>query len=126
MKKVLVLVLALALGACAQFQKFQQVYTLATETTVPAQAVVVAANAFDAIEGTAAQYFVYCRTNLSTPACSADNRRTIIRTIRSGRAARNKLETYIAGNTPAPSVIYNTLIAAINTLQASAIQGVQK
>jgi len=122
MKKAIVLVLALALTDCAGLQT---VYKVATETTVSASTVVVAANAFDAIEGTATQYLNYCRGNLSVPACSADNRRTVIRAVRSGRAARNKLETYIAGGTPAPSVVYNVLITSINTLQTSAI-GAQK
>lgn len=115
------LVGAVALGGCAsELQKLQTVYHVVTETTVPPTTIIVAANSFDALEATATQYLTYCKANLSTSACSADNRRTVIKAVRAGRAARNQLETYVTSNTAAPSAIYNALVAAINTLSTSA------
>ena len=122
MKKFLLsaaLVAALSLGACApELAKVKQLYTIVTGTTVSPQAIVVVANAFDAIEGTATQYLIYCKANLSTPACGAANRRDVIKYVRVGRAARNQLETYLQQSSPAPSAIYNTLVAAVNALNA--------
>ena len=116
MKKLLILVLALSLGACANLKTAYQVIT---EASVSPTQIVVAANAFDALEGTATQYLVYCKANLATPVCSADNRRSIIEYVRSGRAARNQLETYISAGNAGPSRLYNTLITAINSLNSS-------
>src|SRR6266403_2033417 len=118
MKKLLILVLALSLGACANLKTAYQVIT---EASVSPTQIVVAANAFDALEGTATQYLVYCKANLSTPICSADNRRSVIKYVRSGRAARNQLETYVAAGNAGPSSLYNTLIAAINSLNLSPV-----
>jgi hypothetical protein len=115
------LVLGLALGGCAsELQKLKTVYSVVTDTTVSPSTIIVAANSFDALEATATQYLSYCKANLSTSACSADSRRTVIKAVRAGRAARNQLETYVTNNTAAPSAIYNTLVAAINTLSTSA------
>ncbi len=125
MKKLfVVLTLALSLGACANLKT---VYTMITEASVSPTQIIVAANAFDAIEGTATQYLVYCKANLATSACSADNRRSVIKYVRSGRAARNQLETYIASGSAGPSALYNTLITAINQLNLTpAAQGAPK
>src|SRR6266436_7253098 len=109
----LVLALALTLSACANLKTAYQVIT---EASVSPTQIIVAANAFDALEGTATQYLVYCKANLITTICSADNRRGVIKWVRTGRAARNQLETYIASNTTGPAAVYNTLIAAINQL----------
>jgi hypothetical protein len=119
---------SLALGGCAsELQKLKTVYSVVTETTVSPSTIIVASNSFDALEATATQYLTYCKANLSTSACSADNRRTVIKAVRAGRAARNQLETYVTNNTAAPSAIYNTLVAAINALNISAAtSGVSK
>jgi hypothetical protein len=119
---------SLALGGCAsELQMLKTVYSVVTETTVSPSTIIVASNSFDALEATATQYLTYCKANLSTSACSADNRRTVIKAVRAGRAARNQLETYVTNNTAAPSAIYNTLVAAINALNISAAtSGVSK
>src|SRR6266446_4203788 len=57
---------------------------------------------------TATQYLVYCKANLTTAICSADNRRSVIKYVRSGRAARNQLETYVAAGNAGPAGLYNT------------------
>jgi len=109
----LILALALTLSACANLKT---VYQVITEASVSPTQIIVAANAFDALEGTATQYLVYCKSNLATPVCSANNRRSVIKYVRSGRAARNQLETYVTVGNAGPSGLYNTLIAAINQL----------
>ncbi len=109
----LILALTLSLGACANLKT---AYQIITEASISPTQIIVAANAFDALEGTATQYLVYCKSNLATPVCSADNRRSVIKYVRSGRAARNQLETYIASGNAGPAGLYNTLIAAINQL----------
>lgn len=121
MRKILVaLALAAALAGCAELQKLEQAFTFVTGTTVPPQAIVVAANTFDGLQGTATQYLIYCKANLAQPVCSAANRRSVIKYVRAGRAARNQLEGYITQNVAAPATIYNVLIAAITNLQQSA------
>ncbi len=118
MKKLLILALALTLGACANLKTAYQVIT---EASVSPTQIIVAANAFDALEGTATQYLVYCKANLATTICSADNRRSVIKYVRSGRAARNQLETYVAAGNAGPAGLYNTLIAAVNQLNLSPV-----
>jgi len=125
MKRFLVVfLLAFSIGACAQLRAIQTVYSIATEATVSPQTIIVAANSFDALQATATQYLIYCKTNLATPICVADNRRQVIKYVRVGRAARTQLETYIASGQAGPSALYNTLVAAINQLnQTPAAQG---
>lgn len=125
MKKIIsAVIIATSLAGCAgELSRLRAVYTIVTEATVSPQAVLVAANAFNAIEGTATQYLIYCKSNLSTSVCSASNRRGVIKYVRTGRAARNQLESSIETNSSAPSAIYNTLVAAINFLNSSPITG---
>ena len=119
MRKLLCIASFVVLAGCAQVTT---AYKLITDTTVTPAVLLTAANSFDILEGTATQYLVYCKTNLTTTACSASNRRTVIKYVRSGRAARNQAETYISSQTNAPSAIYNTLVAAINNLNTSPAQ----
>ena len=117
-KLLLVLTLSLSLSACANFSK---AYDIVTGATVSPQAVIVAANSFDAIEITATKYLrlkkcvnggpVICRD----PAIS----KQIIPAIRSGRIARDKLEQFLIDNPGqlGPSGLYNVLTASIDTLQ---------
>lgn len=122
MKKLL-LIAALALGGCAQLQG---VYTLATTATVPAGDVVIAANSFDALKGTAINYGRYCvAQKFPQPICSASNRRAVIKAVNGGTAARVQLEASINTGQPAIATVYNTLIAAVNALQASPINTVK-
>ncbi len=113
----LVGLMVLSLGACANLKT---VYTIITGASVSPAQIIIAANAFDASEGTATQYLVYCKANLTTTICSADNRRSVIKWVRFGRAARNQLETYVAAGNAGPAALYNTLITAINQLNLTA------
>lgn len=116
MRKLLhAIALVIALAGCSTLQTLQQV---AGTAVTPTQAL-VAANAFDAIESSATAYLVYCKANLATSACAAANRRSVIKYTRSGRAARNQIETYIQTSATIPAAIYNTLVAAVNNLKAT-------
>lgn len=116
MKKLLFgAVIALALGGCSTLQTLQQV---AGTAVTPTQAL-VAANAFDAAESGATAYLVYCKTNLTTAACSATNRRAVISYTRAGRAARNQIETAIQTSSSVPATVYNALVAAVTNLKAT-------
>lgn len=130
MKKIgLVFAIAAAvfLSACTgTLQKLETVYTLATTATVPANEVVVAANAFDALKATATNYGRYCLAqNFPKPVCSAANRRAVIKYVNAGTAARVQLEASITTGQPALSTVYNTLIAAVNSLNATPINTVK-
>lgn len=114
MKKI-ILLLALALGGCSTIQTLQQV---AGTAVTPTQAL-VASNAFDAAESAATAYLVYCKSNLTTAACTAGNRRSVIQYTRAGRAARNQIETAIQTSSTIPATVYNALVAAVTNLKAT-------
>ena len=123
MKRISAIAFALSLGACAQLNG---IYTLATTSSVPAGDVVIAANAFDVLKATAINYGNYCVTqHFPVPVCSKANRRAVIKAVNSGSAARVQLEASINTGQPAVSTVYNTLIAAVNSLQASPINTVK-
>ncbi len=79
---------------------------------------------------TATGYFRYCapfvnlsshRALVSAPVvCSDNNRRNVFKYVRSGTAARNQAETYLATGVSAPVAIYDTLVAAVNGLKSFA------
>lgn len=127
MKKFLAIsILALSLGACAQFQTalndIQNTYTYVTTTTVDPQQAAVVANAFDALKATAANYGQYCVTQkFPQPICSASNRRVVIKAINAGTAARIQIETAITSSQPVTGTLYNALVAAVQSLQSSVI-----
>ena len=111
MKKVLIgLVLALGLAGCN--------INLNPNVATP-QDVVIAANAFDAAEATAANYLTLplcgttakvCRTQaISIQVASA---------VRAGRVARDQLLADVKANNPAPVSLFQTLSATVSTLQA--------
>lgn len=122
MRKIGAILLALWLGGCAELQTLGAI----AGTTVSPQAIVIAADTFDALEGTAANYANYCRPRLVEPACSADNRRMVFRAVRAGRAARNSLEVYIDKGVSAPRATYDILITSIETIQRSPAKDVGK
>lgn len=119
MKKLL-LVGLLALGGCANLQNDLNVLS---GSSVTPQQVVVAGNAFDAVEATATTYLKLpgCPATTAVPVCrSAAAAVQIAAAIRTGRAARNAMEGFVnaAPGTPAPVSNYNTLMTAISTLQS--------
>ena len=116
MKKLLLIIpLALSLGACASLQT---AWSVVTGTTVSPTQIIVAANAFDAGEASATQYLLFCRATVPAPSyCALSTRQTVIKSVRAGRVARNQLEPYIVSGTAGPAAIYNTLIATVQSLQ---------
>lgn len=121
MKKfLLILPLALSLGACATFdQKIQTVWSVITSAAVTPQQIIVAGNAFDAVEASATQYLTYCSVNPALTACVLKTRQLVVAAVRAGRSARNQLEPYVTSGTAGPAAIYNTLTASITTLQTN-------
>jgi hypothetical protein len=116
MKRLLATIaICAALAGCQGLQLIQQ----AAGTAVTPTQALVAANAFDAAESGATGYLIYCKTNLANAACSADNRRAVIKYTRAGRAARNQIETYIQTSASIPTVLYNTLVAAVTNLKST-------
>ena len=110
------LIIILGLGGCAKDMALLQVAT----ATVPATVVVPAANSFDILKGTATNYARYCIANkMPAPVCSVSNRRAVVRFVRSGTAARNRLEESVVNGTPAAASVYNVLVAAVQGLQGT-------
>jgi len=123
MKKLLVvLALSLSLTGCASLETFQQVAT----ATVPASVVIPAANAFDILKAAATNYGRYCIQQKMAPSiCAADVRRVVIKAVRSGTGARNQMEASVATGQPALASIYNVLVSAVQSLQASTVVSAQ-
>lgn len=119
-------VLALGVGACSQMGSITGAVGVLQGAEVPATAVIVARNAFNAAEVAATAY-------MTLPRCSGSNgpvcrdpalRPQIDAAVRAGRAARNTLASLQrsnpGGNVPIAS--YNTLTSAtdvINNLTAA-------
>jgi hypothetical protein len=121
MKKfLLILPLALSLGACATFDKdIQTAWAVITSAAVTPQQIIIASNAFDAAEASTTQYLLYCKVNPALTVCAVKNRQLVIAAVRAGRSARTQLEPYVTSGTAGPAAIYNTLTASISTLQAN-------
>lgn len=125
-KVILCAIAALAVAGCAQLQnaisEVKGVYEYATTTTVTSGQAGIVANAYDALKATAANYGNYCITQkFPKPVCSASNRRAVIKAVRAGDAARAQIEAPITAGQPVAATVYNTLVAAIQQLQASPI-----
>jgi hypothetical protein len=117
---IFALTLSLSLAGCANLQAITGVFKTVTETTVPANVVIPAANAFDILKAGAVNYGQYCIQQKMTPSvCSATTRRVVVKAIRSGTGARNQLEDSVTNGQPALSSIYNVLVAAVTQLQTT-------
>lgn len=118
MKKLIpALLLAFTLAGCASLTN---TWNAVTGATVSPAAVIVAANAFDALEVTATNYLKLKKCDGSNPVCrSPAATKVIVPAVRSGRVARNNLEQFLKDNPGqlGPSGLYNALTASINTLQ---------
>jgi hypothetical protein len=123
MKRILALALVLSLAGCATLNadiaKLQQVYSLASTTSVPASTALVVANGYDVLVAGATQFLRYCKSSPVDPRCSADTRRKVILYVRQGRAARNQIESAGITGQPISSTIYNLVVAAVNNLTAT-------
>lgn len=119
----LIVGLSFALGGCATVSKD---WGILTGSTVSPQAVIVAGNAYDAIEASATNYLTFCKANRTVAGCKGyvSARAAILPAIRAGRVARNNLEAFLIANPGqlGPTGLYNALIAAVNTMQDIASQ----
>lgn len=118
-KLALAALLAVSLGGCASLQKD---WNAVTGATVDPTAVIVAANSFNALEATATSYLNFCKANRALSVCSGyiAARKQIVPAVRSGRVARNNLETFLQQNPGklGPTGLYNALTQAVGTLQS--------
>ena len=126
MKRTALLIAAtLALGGCSTLQN---IYTLATGTTVTPQQAVIAINAFDAVEATGTQYLQLPVCGGATKLCrTATGAASVVKYIHLGRIARNNLEAAIttAGGAPVAITPYQALTSQTSTLQAIVSGGSQ-
>ena len=113
MKKLILCVAVLGLTGCAAIDTI-------TGNNVSPTTVYVAANSFDALEGTAANY-------LKLPICGSLPCRTqalsqkLVTDMRAGRLIRNQLEALINagnGNAIVPTSIYNSLVAVVTAINS--------
>jgi hypothetical protein len=109
-------------GRASTLTKLQTAWSVVSSASVTPTQIIVAGNAFDALEATATQYLLYCKSvNYAPQPCALGNRKPVVAAVRSGRAARNQLETYAAQGNAGPADLYNTLTAAITSLQQSKV-----
>lgn len=124
MKRLLLIgALAASLGGCANLKND---WNAITGATVSPTAVIVASNSFDALEATATSYLTFCKANRAMSSCAnyVAVRAKLIPAIRSGRVARNNLETFLQQNPGAlgSSGLYNALVSAVATIQGVVTQ----
>ena len=131
MKKLLAIAaLAASLGGCAtlstEWANLSNAVGTVTGSTVSPQAVIVAGNAMDALEGTAANYLNFCKANRTNVTCVnyVAARKKIIPAVRAVRVARVNLESFMAAHPGqlGPSGLYDALTAALATAQSIANQ----
>lgn len=118
LKFLVIPLLALSLAGCANLRN---AYDVLTHASVSPTAVIVAANAFDAVQNTATNYLQWTKcTGKNGPICRDPKVTvTIIKAVRSGRVARNNLEQFLQDHPGqlGPQGDYDALIAATNTLK---------
>lgn len=114
--------LAISLSGCGTFPKVLET----ANATVPAVVVIPAANAFTILKAGASRYGQYCINERMVPSiCSADIRRSVIKAVRVGTGARNRMSDSIENGTPAAASVYNLMIGAIDDLKKSPTNSVQ-
>jgi hypothetical protein len=123
MKKIAILIAALALSGCAELQKIKNAAEVVGEYRVSPTAVVVASNAFDAVEVTATNYLNLprCKKVRITVVCRDPTASAlIIPAVRSGRVARNNLQQFMIShpNQLGPGGVYDALTSAIDTINS--------
>jgi uncharacterized protein YceK len=124
-KIIIVLALSLSIGGCATLETIQKVQEVAN-ATVPASVVIPAANAFNIVKAGATRYGQYCIKEKMAPViCEAGTRRAVIKAVRAGTNARNRMTDSLINGTPASASIYNLMVGAIDDLKNSPANSVQ-
>jgi hypothetical protein len=106
----------LALGGCGTLGTFQKVAT----ATVPASVVIPASNGFTILKNAAVNYGTYCIQQKMAPAiCEAGTRRIVIKAVRVGTGAQDRMIATIENGTPAAASVFNLMVGAIEDLKNS-------
>lgn len=117
----LIIIIALALSGCATFERLKQTAEAIGEFTISPQSIVIASNAFDALEVTATNYLKLksCRKATTIICRDATATALIIPAIRSGRVARNNLQQFLVDhpNQLGPTGAFDVLNTSISTIQ---------
>jgi uncharacterized protein YceK len=108
---------------CALISGCATITAITTASVSPTQ-VIVAANAFDAIEATVTNYLTLPPCPTATLCRSSSAVAALVPAIRAGRAARNSLEGYMSANPGAlvPVSGYNVLTTSITALRSAFTQ----
>lgn len=131
----LLIALSIGVSGCQDgFQKFRtnlqaayNVYEKVSTGTVSAEQINVVANGFNIAKGAATGYLEYCAKDKAAAICDPGTKadpgplRRVIRYIRVGTNARNQLEPYILTGGAGPGDVFNTLVDAVNGLNAQPI-----
>jgi hypothetical protein len=122
MKKLLIILLAIGLSGCAQFDKLKLTAETIGEFTVSPTSVIIASNSFDALEVTATNYLKLpsCRKVVTVVCRNATATALIVPAVRSGRVARNNLQQFLAEhpNQLGPQGAFDALNASIGTIKS--------
>lgn len=126
MKALLAIPFALFLGGCATFGTLERdalnVWNVVTSTSISPQAVLVAANSYDALEASATNYLRLKTCSLNSGPVCKDPRavKAIIPAVRAGRVARNNLEQFLKDHPGqlGPSGLYDALGSSVRSIQA--------
>lgn len=117
MKKLAIVALAglMALAGCANLSS---AYHAIADATVSPQLVLVAANAFDAVEATAKNVIVACTPATRPAACNDTVIRSLIPAVKAGRDARDGLEGFLVAHPGqlGSKGLYDALVAATGTI----------
>lgn len=131
----MVVLASLLLAGCqGGFDKFKasvqsalKIYERVTTATVSAEQISVVANGFNIAKGVATGYLEYCHVTPSAKICDPGTKaapgplRVVIKYIKTGTTARNQLEPYILTGGAGPGDVFNTLVDAVNGLNAQPI-----
>jgi hypothetical protein len=107
----------LSLGSCSNLKN---AYDVVTSAQVSPKLVVIAGNAFDAIEPVAEGYIRFCTPKPAPAGCNDTIiQKQLIPAIRSGRVARTNLEQFLTDHPGAlgPAGLYDSLTASTATIQ---------
>lgn len=117
--------LAFSIAGCTTIDTIQKVQEVAN-ATVPASVVIPAANTFNIVKAGATRFAEYCVREKHAPAiCSVETRRSVVKAVRVGTGARDRMRDTLVNGTPASASIYNLMVGAIQDLKNSPANSAQ-
>jgi len=118
-------IMASGVAGCTTIDTIQKVQEVAS-ATVPASVVIPAANAFNIVKAGATRYGQYCIQQQMAPAmCEAGTRRAVIKAVRVGTSARDRMTDSLVNGAPASASVYNLLVGAVQDLKNSPANAAQ-